>query len=95
MLCIFKMKIVCVQYIVIPLVPATIMFLFCVCFGRASFDLTEGESELVSGYNVECSSMSFHLSLTLTVSTASPVNSLVPYFENERAFSLNCIAEGN
>ena len=28
---------------------------------RVPFDLTEGESELVSGYNVEYSSMSFAL----------------------------------
>ena len=28
---------------------------------RAPFDLTEGESEIVSGYNVEYSSMSFAL----------------------------------
>lgn len=28
---------------------------------RAPFDLTEGESELVSGYNVEYASMSFAL----------------------------------
>ena len=37
------------------------MFLIS-CFAetnRAPFDLTEGESELVPGYNVEYSSMSF------------------------------------
>ena len=41
--------------------PAAIMFLIS-CFAetnRAPFDLTEGESELVPGYNVEYSSMSF------------------------------------
>ena len=47
----------------IPLLPASIMF-FISCLAetnRAPFDLTEGESELVSGYNVEYSSMSFAL----------------------------------
>lgn len=47
----------------IPLLPAAIMF-FISCLAetnRAPFDLTEGESELVSGYNVEYSSMSFAL----------------------------------
>ena len=41
--------------------PAAIMFLIS-CFAetnRAPFDLTEGESELVPGYNVEYSLMSF------------------------------------
>nr|WJJ70085.1 NADH dehydrogenase subunit 1 [Resomia ornicephala] len=47
----------------IPLLPVAFMF-FISCLAetnRAPFDLTEGESELVSGYNVEYSSMSFAL----------------------------------
>ena len=50
-------------WFIFPLFPAGIMFLVS-CFAetnRAPFDLTEGESELVSGYNVEYSSMSFAL----------------------------------
>lgn len=50
-------------WFVFPLLPAAIMFLVS-CFAetnRAPFDFTEGESELVSGYNVEYSSMSFAL----------------------------------
>ncbi len=50
-------------WFLIPLLPAAIMF-FISCLAetnRAPFDLTEGESELVSGYNVEYSSMSFAL----------------------------------
>ena len=46
-----------------PLLPAALMF-FISCLAetnRAPFDLTEGESELVSGYNVEYSSMTFAL----------------------------------
>lgn len=46
-----------------PLWPIALMF-FISCLAetnRAPFDLTEGESELVSGYNVEYSSMSFAL----------------------------------
>ena len=46
-----------------PLLPPALMF-FVSCLAetnRAPFDLTEGESELVSGYNVEYSSMSFAL----------------------------------
>nr|QCU46376.1 NADH dehydrogenase subunit 1 [Stomolophus sp. CG-2019] len=46
-----------------PLLPAATMFLISLVAetNRAPFDLTEGESELVSGYNVEYSSMSFAL----------------------------------
>uniref|UniRef100_UPI00315D3619 NADH dehydrogenase subunit 1 n=1 Tax=Madrepora porcellana TaxID=3134087 RepID=UPI00315D3619 len=47
----------------IPFFPVVIMFLVSVLAetNRAPFDLTEGESELVSGYNVEYASMSFAL----------------------------------
>lgn len=50
-------------WFILPLLPAALMF-FISCLAetnRAPFDLTEGESELVSGYNVEYSSMSFAL----------------------------------
>lgn len=50
-------------WFIVPLFPAAIMF-FISCLAetnRAPFDLTEGESELVSGYNVEYSSMTFAL----------------------------------
>ena len=50
-------------WFIFPLLPASIMF-FISCLAetnRAPFDLTEGESELVSGYNVEYSSMAFAL----------------------------------
>ena len=50
-------------WFILPLLPISLMF-FISCLAetnRAPFDLTEGESELVSGYNIEYSSMSFAL----------------------------------
>ena len=48
---------------IIPLFLAVIMFFVSALAetNRTPFDLTEGESELVSGFNVEYSSMSFAL----------------------------------
>ena len=48
---------------IFPLIPAGIMFFVSALAetNRAPFDLTEGESELVSGYNVEYPAMSFAL----------------------------------
>nr|ADO51451.1 NADH dehydrogenase subunit 1 [Pseudocorticium jarrei] len=50
-------------WFIFPLFPAAIMFIVSALAetNRAPFDLTEGESELVSGYNVEYSSMCFAL----------------------------------
>ena len=50
---------------IFPLFPAAIMFFVSVLAdtNRVPFDLTKGESELVSGFNVEYSSMSFALFL--------------------------------
>lgn len=47
----------------LPLLPAALMFYVSGLAetNRAPFDLTEGESELVSGYNVEYASMPFAL----------------------------------
>jgi NADH:ubiquinone oxidoreductase subunit H len=48
---------------IFPLLPAAIMFSVSALAetNRTPFDLTEGESELVSGFNVEYSAMSFAL----------------------------------
>ena len=50
-------------WFIIPLFPAAAMFFVSALAetNRVPFDLTEGESELVSGFNVEYSSMSFAL----------------------------------
>nr|ABG85186.1 NADH dehydrogenase subunit 1 [Ceriantheopsis americana] len=50
-------------YFIFPLLPTMIMFFISALAetNRTPFDLTEGESEIVSGYNVEYSSMSFAL----------------------------------
>lgn len=50
-------------WLVLPLFPAAAMFFISALAetNRVPFDLTEGESELVSGFNVEYSSMSFAL----------------------------------
>nr|YP_009734556.1 NADH dehydrogenase subunit 1 [Microzoanthus occultus]QIB71115.1 NADH dehydrogenase subunit 1 [Microzoanthus occultus] len=50
-------------WFILPLFPASLMFFASALAetNRAPFDLTEGESELVSGYNVEYASMSFAL----------------------------------
>lgn len=50
-------------WFVVPLFPAAIMFFVSALAetNRPPFDLTEGESELVSGYNVEYSAMAFAL----------------------------------
>ncbi len=50
-------------WFVVPLFPAFIMFFISSLAetNRAPFDLSEGESELVSGFNVEYSAMTFAL----------------------------------
>ena len=50
------------QIFVLPLFPAAMFGVSALAeTNRVPFDLTEGESELVSGFNVEYSSMSFAL----------------------------------
>lgn len=48
-------------WFIIPQLPAFVMFVVSALAetNRSPFDLTEGESELVSGYNVEYSAMTF------------------------------------
>ncbi len=48
---------------IVGLLPIGVMYFICILAetGRVPFDLTEAESELISGYNVEYSAMGFGL----------------------------------
>jgi len=50
-------------WFIVPFFPSAVLFFICILAetNRIPFDLPEAESELVSGYNVEYSSMSFAL----------------------------------
>jgi len=69
-------------YYIVPLFPFFILFFFCILAetNRIPFDLPEAESELVSGYNVEYSSISFAFFFLAEYSNIILISSLVYSF---------------